>query len=704
MREPRSSRLEVTEHAAHQVNGLEAPVKQKFATFQAKFTRDREHPGLNFERLNSRTKLYSARIDQAFRAVLFHVKGDYYLLVSVMHHDKVYDRLDERLRIQINQATGGIDVIDLDGVSGIAEPEPAAAALVAPKAEQPGLFDPFTDAVLEHSGVPEILIPAVRALKSESDFARFCEHVKGHPSYALNRLLAGADPDDILDEITRPDGPVDLDDYESAAERPVSRIASADEVTAAALAGEFAAWRLFLHPRQRELVRKDFTGPAKVSGGPGTGKTVVLMHRAVRLAREGEGPVLVTAYNQALGKDLEHKLRSLGGKETSERISVLRINQLAARIVRDATGQTLRMIKEADETAFWMKVILDAGETEFSPAFLKSEWNEVICDQGITERAQYFSAGRVGRAQRLSRKQRARVWELAERFEQLLDNGGQTTWNRLATKAALLAEAAAARGEYRYRHTLVDEAQDFSPTQWRLLRAVTEPGTNDLFIVGDTHQRIKGRQLSLSPLGIKVQGRSRRLKLNYRTSREVLLGAVTLLDGVEFDDLDEGIDHLSGYQSILTGGEVTHAWAADGDGEAEAAVKQIERWRAEDPRSSIGVAASTWEVVTRIRDRLERQGIEFGDLPDSVDSTVCVHLGTMHSMKGLEFQRVIMAGVGARSFPPEHLRELSDDGTAAVRWKRQLAKSLLFVTATRARDSVAVIWSGEPTPLLAGLR
>jgi DNA helicase IV len=63
----------------------------------------------------------------------------------------------------------------------------------------------------------------------------------------------------------------------------------------------------------------------------------------------------------------------------------------------------------------------------------------------------------------------------------------------------------------------VDEAQDFGNEAFRLIRAIVPVGENDLFIVGDAHQRIYGHQVVLSRCGIDIRGRGRKLKLNFRT-------------------------------------------------------------------------------------------------------------------------------------------------------------------------------------------
>src|SRR5690606_20333066 len=111
------------------------------------------------------------------------------------------------------------------------------------------------------------------------------------------------------------------------------------------------------------------------------------------------------------------------------------------------------------------------------------------------------------------------------------------THTQAAAEAARLLDGS---GEARYRHAIVDEAQDLHAAHWRLLRALVPAGTDDLFIVGDAHQRIYGRPLVLSRYGIETRGRSRRLTVNYRTSREILTWCSAVMQGASVDDLEGG--------------------------------------------------------------------------------------------------------------------------------------------------------------------
>ena len=197
----------------------------------------------------------------------------------------------------------------------------------------------------------------------------------------------------------------------------------------------------------------------------------------------------------------------------------------------------------------WAKAAADAGLT-LAPAFLKNEWEQVILARDLHTEQAYLGCPRTGRGRPLTRAQRSQVWQAAQRVTAELAAARESTHLQLANEAAgLLGQA----GQPRYRHILVDEAQDLHLAQWRLLRAAVAPGPDDLFIAADPHQRIYDSRVSLAALQISVRGRSRRLSLNYRTTQEILAWAVRLLGPDPVVGLDGEVDSLLGYRSPMRG-------------------------------------------------------------------------------------------------------------------------------------------------------
>ncbi len=349
-------------------------------------------------------------------------------------------------------------------------------------------------------------------------------------------------------------GGVDTEDFQAAVERPATIVTTTDDALREALEGEdFGRWKVFLHPTQAKLVGRDYSGPARVGGGPGTGKTIVALHRVKhlvgRLPAGRNKPVLLTTYNKNLAADLRSRLLALGGETLLSRVEISHVDQLALRTVREAEpGNRKRIVDEAQAVREWRSLLDELGEDGWDPEFLHDEWTQVILGQAVTSRTEYFRARRAGRGRTVSRAERAEIWQLAERFTQRLDRLGVQTWDQIAERAAQLEVARARRIQaidqqrdeaggldnvhvadgsggwlrYRYRHIVVDEAQDLRPAHWKMLRAMTAPDRNDLFLVGDTHQRIYKNQVTLGSLGINIRGRSSKLSLSYRTTRQVL--------------------------------------------------------------------------------------------------------------------------------------------------------------------------------------
>ena len=240
--------------------------------------------------------------------------------------------------------------------------------------------------------------------------------------------------------------------------------------------------------------------------------------------------MLFTTFNKNLAADLRKRLLVLGGRELLDRVDVVNIDRLASQVVTEAEPGTRRhWMDDTKAVELWREVLLELGETRWDAEFLHDEWSQVVLGQAISSREEYFRARRAGRGRQLNRAQRAEVWQLVEQFTKRLDEANLWTFRQVAAHAARIEQQLAATREPRYRHVVVDEAQDLSPAHWMLLRAMVAPGPNDLFLAGDTHQRIYDNYVSLGSLGIEIRGRSSRLTLSYRSTHEILTAASRIL-------------------------------------------------------------------------------------------------------------------------------------------------------------------------------
>jgi superfamily I DNA/RNA helicase len=473
------------------------------------------------------------------------------------------------------------------------------------------------------------------------------------------------------------------------------------------LAKPFDAWRVFLHPSQRRVgYRPSYNGPARVIGGPGTGKTVVALHRALHLARQlptdaPDESILLTTFTRDLASDLRHSLELLvPEKQLRARIRVVNVDALANQLVRDKRGTPLKVVTSQKEiTARWAHIARRLG-TDFTDVFLDQEWRHVVLAQDLRTPEAYLKASRSGRGTPLGPLKRAQVWRAVETFTNELRQAGEWTFLQVCAEAARLLDQ---QGEVRpYRHVVIDEAQDLHPVQWRLLRALAAPGTDDLFIAGDTHQRIYGNKVSLRSLGIAVTGRSTRLRINYRTTQEILAWSTALLTGERIDDMDGGDDSLTGYRSTLHGARPQTCGTSSKAEEIAGLIAKIGEWVKTDVAPhEIGVAVRFVQLGKDIAQALERAGLPATVLGTSSVTGDGVRIGTMHRMKGLEFRCMAVVGVNDGVVPMRSAVTAEEVDAQQHREDLLSELSLLFVACTRAREALRISWHGNPSPFLA---
>ena len=495
----------------------------------------------------------------------------------------------------------------------------------------------------------------------------------------------------------------------------------------------FAEWQLFLHPQQRALVERRANGPMRVSGGAGTGKTVIAVHRAVELAKrdkaDGQEPrILLTTYTRNLADDLRRQVAQLEPRlpfteKLSEpgvmvsgldRVARMILQQAGAKIspiAQEVIGQPRGRVLTYPRENVWQEVLTLMGdelpEGLRSADFLESEYELIVLPQRVTTLKQYLRVRRPGRGVALDRSKRAAVWKAMERYRDRSADLGVTSFDEQLALAAAWLDHEAGDGKPRpFRHVLVDEAQDLTPAHLQLLRALVEPGPDDLFLAEDSHQRIYGKKITLSHYGIQVRGRSRRLTRNYRTTRQNLDVAFGILDPGTYEDM-EGQAEEHHYVSPRSGPEPLLLHATDRADELSKAAELLTVWLEQDRDSEDSAPES---IAILVRDRYQRDAVvnglaQHGIEVRAVDREAAGRgrpvVMTMHRAKGLEFRKVLLFDISKNAIPrPLRDQQYSDaDGDDALLRER----SLLYVAATRARDQLAISWSGEASPLITAL-
>lgn len=679
------------------------PAQQKrVREFTEKFRTNPTSSSINYEKIHGMRdpKVRTVRVSLAYRAVILHPeRGDVYVLVWVDHHDEAMAWAKEKT-FEINPNTGALQVVN------VVEAERAVPTALPAEARPAGLFDLVETSILLSFGVPEVLTPAVRAVRDKGQLNALALHLPEEAAEALRWLAEGFAPDEVRSLNLAPTdrAAVDTQNFEKALENPDTRrrfiTVESPHDLAAMLDAPLEKWRIFLHPSQARLVTRHFNGPARVLGGAGTGKTVVAMHRARHLALKvftGERDrVLFLTFTANLAKHIAQNLETLCGEELS-RIEVSNLHSWAVRFMR-SHGAIFEIATDEEATECWREAAQSAPSTEWDLGFIRQEWERVVQAHDIRTKDIYLRVSRVGRGKTLSRPDRARLWGIFEKYRKNLNELGKVEWLDVISDTRRFIEKS--NPPLPYRAAVVDEAQDLHAEEWKLVRRLVPPGANDLFLVGDAHQRIYDRKAVLGQCGIDVRGRSGKLNINYRTTEQIRGWAVRLLRGFRSDDLDAGTDEQAGYLSLLSGPspEVSHFETQ----EEEAAfvselIRQILGERR--PEDICLVTATKAALKDAYQPALEAAGVEFTVLEKTDNRhTPGVRLATMHRVKGLEFPCMILAGV-SEGILPRRITSLADDPTARAEHEER-ERSLLFVAATRARDRLIVTYSGTPSTLL----
>src|SRR5690625_3406866 len=443
--------------------------------------------------------------------------------------------------------TASAAISDAD-TSAAGTPSVDTPAAATPSAEPSSLatgplFDLQEDTLLS-LGVPQERIALVQGLRSEEELESIEPKLPIEAFEALYLLAAGTPLTEILDEYgPELKEPIDTEDFGKALERPASQrrfyVPEDEQELSRMLNAPLERWRVFLHPSQRRLVERDWNGPVRVLGGAGTGKTVVAMHRARWLATNlewsGGERLLFTTFTSNLALDIEENLRKICTPEQMKRIEVIHLDAWVSQFVR-RNNYGSRIVYPGDGSspydACWEIAIgLVPAELGLPQSFYDEEFKRVILPQQILSRQEYFRADRRGRGVALNRRQRAAIWPVFEEMREQLTRRGYVTAEDAVHYALNLLE----KGEdsRQYKAVIVDETQDLSDQSLRLLRALVPERVNDMFLVGDAHQRIYQRTTSLKQCGINIIGRGRKLKINYRTTELIRRFATAMLERSE---------------------------------------------------------------------------------------------------------------------------------------------------------------------------
>ena len=653
------------------------------------------NPGLQFHKLNKARdpNFWSVRVNRDIR-IIVHRSENRLLLCYVDHHDDAYN-WGERRKLETHPKTGAAQLVEVrETVKEIVVPTYVEVP-GEPTSQEPALTACTAEDLLEF-GVPEDWIPDLLAA-DEDQILELVDHLPAEAAEAVIELAAGGNPA-VPDKPTPDEDPFDHPDTFRR-----FRVVEDADTLALALDYPWEKWTVFLHPSQKAIVEKKFNGPARVSGSAGTGKTIVALHRAVFLARQDhEARILLTTFSDPLARNLEEKLRILCGSmpRLRERIEVASLNSVALRLAKSATG-VLPVVSEDALHANLTDVLEGTDLSELgSPQFVLKEWLEVVDAWQLKSWDAYRNFKRLGRKTRLAEPKRERLWAIFEKFtERLAADGVQTFASLLGALGAVHAERI--RGPYDY--IVIDEAQDITPMQLKFAGSVASQGQDNLFFAGDLGQRIFQTPFSWAALGVNIRGRSRSLKINYRTSHQIRRQADQLLDA-KITDVDGNEEDRSGTISVFNGVKPTIEVCGS-------VVKECERvadWLRDltdsgvKPRE-IGIFVRSDDEIARAKDIAELAGLGSRVLDDkTAAASGAVTISTMHLAKGLEFRYVAVVACDDEIIPSQkRIEEITDQADLEEVYNTE--RHLLYVACTRARDGLIVTGADPESEFLDDL-
>lgn len=612
---------------------------------------------------------WSVRVSRDLRLIVHKTEASL-LIAYVDHHDKAY-AWAQRRRIEAHPTTGAIQIVEIR--ERVEEAVlPAAPQLPFPEvpASAPRLFARLSETELLSIGVPTDWLADVTAA-TEDSFLDIAAHLPGEAAEALLQYVDSG-------RLAKPAPVATTDPYAHPDAQRRIRIVADEEELRLALDFPWERWGVFLHPSQRAMVERSFDGPARVSGSAGTGKTVVALHRAVRLARvDPARRILLATFSEPLARELASKVKVLAPETGGivPRITVSDWASVADELFQLSTGRRPRIV---GTKALASLIATAAGEAEvrgFSDRFLLSEWTNVVDAWGIDGLEAYAQVPRLGRRSPLGPKQRERLWSVFGRVASALTAQG------LFTRAGVYRRVAAdysARTDKPFGAIIIDEAQDLGPAELIFLSAITPDHADALFFAGDLGQRIFQHPFSWRALGIDVRGRSATLKVCYRTSRQIRGMADGLLPDA-LRDPDGNQEEREGTVSLFDGPVPVVSILADTDAEV-AAVSQFLTGAVADgvAPEEIGIFVRDPSTLGRARKAAQLAGVD-------ADATVAL----MHLAKGLEFRAVAVVACDEESLPLQsRIEDAADEGELDDIYETE--RQLLYVACTRARDRLLV--------------
>ncbi len=681
---------------------VELPQNIQRATLEAieQFQNDRFLNSLNFEKLNFKDKqLRSIRATGKYRIILHEsTENQIYHILWVDNHEEAY-RWAENKVFEWNQLTQSYQIFDYQVETIIKQVQTT---------EKEPFMARFADADLLKIGIPERILTDIKRIDNLDSLDKLSMYLPEDVFEHIYYLLDGIDIREIILEVE--EGLVAENAAEESANNRRSFLQISDESLRKHLEGDFALWKVFLHPTQRKFVERNYKNATKITGGAGTGKTVVALHRIKWLLERSNSqkatPIFFTTYTKSLVKHLEANLKTL--EVDNHRVLVQNLDKFVIEHLKElnllkAPYKIVDYQTKADELKPWYEIV-ERNFQPFAASFLRDEYQEVILYHNLKTEREYLRITRAGRPERLGRKQRQLIWALFQEYEAL-----KKELNLYESWALynLLFDYYKDNSDKPFEHLICDEVQDFSNVELRLMRSLIAEKNNDLFLVGDPYQSIYSRQINFSKAGINVRGkRSQKLKVNYRTTEEIKRRSIAVIKGEQFEQFEaDEMDNLDGYVSLLRGVQPTYQVFENQTNEAQYILEILEKHTADNSQQYIAtenicIAART-KAGVRVLQKILHDKYDYKLLSSetTIGNKNGIRLSTFHNLKGMEFKVVILTDLSEDTFPfmPQELKN-ADEYEQAKHLKSE--KALLYVAMSRAVQFLYLTGNGKKSKLL----
>jgi superfamily I DNA/RNA helicase/mRNA-degrading endonuclease RelE of RelBE toxin-antitoxin system len=634
---------------------------------------DPDSNGLNPEKLKKNKDYWSYRATQDIR-IIARREARVCSLVAVDRHDRAY------ARAEAGHLGGALDADILDFVKNAS----ASPLVVDEKRPLPAgpLADLSDDRLSSDFGVPTDWIPALRSVRDRDALWSIGieDAVTEKQFYRLEELFP-------------------LPSVVSTGARPVYRLADA------ALARAFAEGSVLdlqfnLPASSWSIIESTKRSPAFVKGGPGSGKTLVALYRALHVLEADLGlgllakpRVLYVTYTKQLCDDARNKIERLRGR-LPHGLTISTYDSIAERLA----GSTQRTVYPNDARAF-LESVLQGRNIDL--AFFESEVTECIQRRNLRAFDEYEQIERRGRGARLGSVGRRAVWECYGAYRSALT---QKKCRDLGEMRMLAADASITIADTeKYDFVIVDEVQDLPlPTLLMVANLAKGEGrAKHLMLVGDAGQAIYNRGFRWSDVGLRIGGGNvHTLAQSERSTQEILDFAKALFgtaaSGMGADiEIAASSKHGERPRIIDDLGNDEHAY----------------EWLVEDVRrrAAAGVPLEWIAVIAHSHNKLASVGAA---LNEAEFKTVeqgnkgfyakgAIKLITAHAAKGLEFREVYLPDINDGVYPFFKNRSLPDDERADHDVQDC---QLLYVAATRAAEQLTVMYDRDPSPFLESAR